>query len=189
MAHVILFHHAQGLTPGVHAFAAALRSAGHTVDVPDLYDGATFDDLQAGVDHAERIGLDEITARGVAAAGDAGAGIVFAGMSLGVLPAQKLARTRAGAAGAVLISGSVPATAFGDRPGGVPMQLHVMADDEWGDVDVARQHAAAGAELFVYPGDRHLFVDSSLPAHDPAAAELVVERVLRFLADTDGRTA
>ena len=45
MTDVILFHHAQGLTAGVRAFADELRSAGHNVTVPDLYDGATWTPL------------------------------------------------------------------------------------------------------------------------------------------------
>jgi dienelactone hydrolase len=58
-----------------------------------------------------------------------------------------------------------------------------MADDELGDVDVAQELAATveGAELFLYPGDRHLFTDRSLPEYDERAASLVMERVLGFL--------
>lgn len=41
---------------------------------------------------------------------------------------------------------------------------------------------ATGAELFRYPGDRHLFTDSSLPGYDKDAAALVTARVLAFLA-------
>jgi dienelactone hydrolase len=41
VAEVVLFHHAQGLTPGVAAFADGLRSAGHIVHTPDLFDGRT----------------------------------------------------------------------------------------------------------------------------------------------------
>lgn len=39
MAHVILFHSALGLRPGVHSFAEQLRKAGHTVTTPDFYNG------------------------------------------------------------------------------------------------------------------------------------------------------
>src|SRR5437773_964554 len=50
MAEVLLFHHAQGLTPGVHAFADELRAAGHTVHTPDLFDGRTFGSIDHGME-------------------------------------------------------------------------------------------------------------------------------------------
>jgi dienelactone hydrolase len=54
-----------------------------------------------------------------------------------------------------------------------------------GDVDAAREIVATAgpsvAELFVYPGDAHLFTDASLPQFDAASTDLVVERVLRLL--------
>ncbi len=49
MTEIVLFHHAQGLTPGIDAFADELRRAGHTVHTPDLYDGHTFDTLEEGL--------------------------------------------------------------------------------------------------------------------------------------------
>ncbi len=185
MAEVLLFHHAQGLTDGVRAFADDLRAAGHVVHTPDLYEGRTFDDLEAGVGHAQEIGSDTVLERGRLAAQGLPDDVVYAGMSLGVMPAQLLAQTRPGAMGAVLLHGSVPLEEFtGEWPAGVPLQMHTMADDDWGDVDVARQLAATieGAELFVYPGDVHLFTDRSLAAFDEDATALVRERVLAFLA-------
>jgi dienelactone hydrolase len=115
--------------------------------------------------------------------------IVYAGFSLGVLPAQMLAQTRPGARGALLFHACVPPSEF-DRPWpqGVPLQIHMMDADEWvlppnEDLDVARQlvETVASAELFVYPGDRHLFADNSLPDYDESAATLLEERVLGFL--------
>jgi dienelactone hydrolase len=105
-------------------------------------------------------------------------------MSLGVMPAQALSQTRPGAKGALLLHSSVPLAEFGGTwPQGVPLQLHVMADDAWGDVEVARGIADAvpAAELFLYPGDRHLFTDESLDDYDAEAAALVMERVLGML--------
>jgi dienelactone hydrolase len=97
MAEVVLFHHAQGLTPGVAAFADELRRAGHTVHAPDLYDGRTFATLEEGLAYAEEIGFDEVTERGVQAAEALPAELVYAGFSLGLGPAQRLAQTRPGA--------------------------------------------------------------------------------------------
>lgn len=189
MAEVLLFHHAQGLTPGVHAFADALRGAGHTVHTPDLYEGRTFDDLEAGVAHAGEVGFGTVLERGVEAAQGLPDRLVLAGFSLGVMPAQRLAQTRPGAAGALLLSGCVPTSEFGDGwPAGVPVQVHGTDADPYfvgeGDVDAARVLVAEAddAELFLYPGDAHLFADSSLPAFDAGAAALMTERVLAFLA-------
>ncbi|WP_330059528.1 hypothetical protein [Paenarthrobacter sp. Z7-10] len=102
MAEVLLFHHAQGLTPGVAAFAEELRTAGHTVHTPDLYDGRTFATLAEGLAYAEEIGFDEVMERGIRAAQELPSELVYAGFSLGVLPAQRLAQTRPGAHGALL---------------------------------------------------------------------------------------
>jgi dienelactone hydrolase len=188
MAELILFHHAQGLTDGVAAFADRLRSHGHQVSAPDLYDGATFATIDEGVAHAERIGFDEIIARGAAAAEPLPAGIVYAGFSLGVLPAQKLAQTRPGARGALLYHSGVPVSTFGSGwPDGVPLQIHVMEQDEWGDVEDCAELARTidGAELYLYPGSAHLFCDSSLGDYDHEAAELVFERTLAMLRRLD----
>lgn len=185
MTDVIVFHHAQGLTPGVLAFADELRAAGHRVVTPDLYEGATFHSLRAGIDHAERIGNDEILARGAAAANLLPSEIVYIGFSLGVMPAQTLAQTRAGARGAVLIDACVPFEYTGPWPRGLPLQLHAMDRDAHGDVEVAREVAGIvdTAELYIYPGDQHLFADSSLASYVPDAASLLVQRVKAFLLE------
>ena len=184
MAEVLLFHHSLGLTKGCLAFAEDLRAAGHVVHVPDLYEGRTFSTLLEGVGHAEEIGFDTVIERGEQAAEALPAEIVYAGFSLGVMPAQKLAQTRPGAKGAVFLHSSVPLSEFGGSwPEGVPLQIHTMEDDDWGDVDVARDLAATieTAELFLYPGDQHLFTDRGLPDYDETAAAVVKSRVLTFL--------
>ena len=189
MAEVVLFHHAQGQTSGFHAFADRLREAGHTVHTPDLFDGRTFDTLEDGMAHVGELGFETVLDRGVAAADGLPTALFYAGFSLGVLPAQKLAQTRPGARGAVLMYSWVPVSEFGESwPDGVPVQVHGMDDDPIfvgeGDVDFAREVVAAAddGELFLYPGDQHYFADSSLPSYDPEATELMTERVLEFLA-------
>jgi dienelactone hydrolase len=187
MAEVLLFHHAQGQTPGFLAFADELRAAGHSVHTPDLYDGKTFAALDEGVGYAEQVGFDTIIERGRLAAESLPDEIVYAGFSLGVLPAQMLAQTRPGAKGALLLHAAVPTSEFGRPwPQGVPLQIHMMEADEWvvgEDLDVARQldETIESAELFLYPGDRHLFADNSLPDYDESAATLLKQRVLSFL--------
>jgi dienelactone hydrolase len=187
MAEVVLFHHAQGLTPGVVAFADALRAAGHTVHTPDLFEGRTFGTLDEGVAHAEEIGFDEVMARGARAVEHLPAGLVYAGFSLGVVAAQRLAQTRPGARGAVFCYSCVPASAFGAWPAGVPVQVHGMDADPVfvgeGDLEAARELVAEAedGELFLYPGDQHYFADSSLPSYDAAATALLTSRVIAFL--------
>jgi dienelactone hydrolase len=188
MAQVLLFHHAQGQTEGFHAFADELRSAGHTVHAPDLYDGRTFGTLDEGMAHATAIGFGEIIERGVRAAQDLPNELVYAGFSLGVVPAQKLAQTRPGARGALFFYSCVPTSEFGTSwPADVPVQIHGMDADPIfvgeGDIDAARElvDSAEDAELYLYPGDQHYFADSSLPSYDPSAAALLTRRVLAFL--------
>ena len=186
MAEVLLFHHAQGLTPGVTAFAGELRAAGHTVHTPDLYEGRTFTDLHEGVDFARQTGFEQILERGKLAAEDLPGRIVYAGFSLGGMPAQMLAQTRPGARGALLFHSAITPSEFGgDWPRDVPLQIHAMEKDEWfvSDIDAARELAGSAddGKLFLYPGDRHLFADSSLPDYDEPAAALLKRRVLEFL--------
>jgi dienelactone hydrolase len=188
MADVIVFHHAQGRTDGVRRFADELRAAGHRVSVPDLYDGATFEALDEGVAYAEQVGFGTIIERGRLAAEGLPNEIVYVGFSLGVLPAQLLAQTRSGAKGALLFHSCVPTSEFGGPwPPGVPVQVHAKDADELfvaeGDLDAARElvETTDGAELFLYPGNEHLFADDSLAAYDESAATLLTQRVLKFL--------
>ncbi len=186
MAEVLLFHHAQGLTPGVHSFAERLRTGGHTVHAPDLYDGKTFDDIEDGVHHAfEVLGFETVMGRGWDAADGLPRPLVYAGFSLGAMPARRLVQRRPGARGALLYSAAPPSEDGTPWPPGVPLQIHAMADDLWmeDDFDVAEQLAAEvlDAALFVYPGSAHLFADDSLPDYDEAAAGLLTARTLAFL--------
>ena len=187
MAELLLFHHAQGQTPGFHAFAEELRSAGHTLHTPDLFEGRTFGSIDEGVAFAGEVGFGEIIERGVRAADALPSGLVYAGFSLGVLPAQKLAQTRSGARGALLFYSCVPVSEFGTWPADVPVQIHGMDADPYfvdeGDIDAARELVALAddGELFLYSGDQHYFADSSLPSYDESATTLLTERVLAFL--------
>jgi len=189
MAEVLLFHHAQGQTAGFLAFVDELRRPGHTVHTPDLYDGHTFESLDDGLAHAKQAGFGNLLERGVRAADELPSKLIYAGFSLGVMPAQKLAQTREGARGALLFHSCLPTSEFGSSwPVDVPVQVHAMDSDPFfvddGDIDAARalMDSAEHAELFLYPGDQHLFADSSLPSYDADAAALLSERVLDFLA-------
>jgi len=191
MATVALFHHALGLTPGIAMFAEELRGAGHTVHTPDLFEGRTFPTLEDGVRYAEQIGFGAVIERGALAVDKLPTDLVYAGFSLGVLPAQMLAQTRSGARGALLYYSCVPVSEFGVWPDGVPVQVHGMAADPIfvgeGDVDAARELVAstANGELFLYPGDQHYFLDPTLPSYDAEAAALVIQRTLALLRSSD----
>ena len=192
MAEVVLFHHVQGLTDGVRAFAEELRAGGHTVHTPDLFDGerpATIDD---GIALVQSIGDGALSERVDRAVAGLPEGLAYAGFSFGAGTAQRLAQTRPGARGALLYEGCLPISgewAIGPWPDGVPVQIHGMDKDPFfaleGDLDAARELVETVgpglAELFVYPGDRHLFADSSLPSYDADAAALVVQRSRDFL--------
>jgi dienelactone hydrolase len=193
VAEIELYHHAQGLTAGVEAFASELRQAGHSVHVPDLYEGHTFRTLDEGVAYLQQTGSGTIRERALAAAEGLSGATVYAGFSLGAMPAQQLAQTRPGAKGALLFSSCAPVSEFSDSwPADVPVQIHGMdgdpyfasEDDGDGDLDAARalDDSTEQAELFLYPGQEHLFADSSLPSYDQAAASLLTSRVLNFLA-------
>ncbi|MEO8570083.1 MAG: dienelactone hydrolase family protein [Chloroflexota bacterium] len=189
MAEVLLFHHAQGLTDGVREFADTLTGAGHTVHLPDLYEGRVFADLDAGLAYAKEVGFGAIKERGLHAADGLADGLVYAGFSLGVMPAQELAQTRSGTKGALLFHACIPTEEFGGKwPTGVPVQVHGMDADPFfvdgGDLEAARALVASttDADLFPYPGEGHLFADASLSDYDEPAATLQMDRVISFLA-------
>jgi dienelactone hydrolase len=192
MAEVVLFHHVQGLTDGVHAFADGLRAGGHTVHTPDLFEGELPPTVEDGLALTGKIGdepLRERAARAVAGLPDQ---LVYAGISWGVATAQVMAQTRPGARGALLYESCLPISgewAVGPWPAGVPVQIHGMDGDPFfageGDIDAARELVATVgpelAQLFVYPGDRHLFTDSTLPSYDADATALVLQRSRELL--------
>lgn len=187
MTDIVLFHHIQGLTSGVTDFADALRGAGHTVHTPDLFDGQTFASIEEGQAFCDTVGFEEVRERGVRSVADLPAAAVYAGFSLGAMPAQKLVQTRAGALGGLFYHSFADPTWFGEWPDGVPVQVHAMDADPFfvgeGDIDAARPFIDAHpeAEMFLYPGSGHLFADSSLPGYDEGATKLALERSLQLL--------
>lgn len=189
MAEVLLFHHVLGRTSGMEALAERFRSAGHTVHLPDLFDGRVLADRVDGRAYADEIGLDAIIERGRLAAETLPQELVYAGISLGALPAQLLTQTRAGARGALFVSATIEPGEFGAGwPKGVTAQIHLMEDDPLvaeGDLDVARDMVGTvpGARLYLYPGSTHLFTEAGHPDHDPAATDVFVERSTDYLAD------
>jgi dienelactone hydrolase len=182
---ILLFHHAQGQTKGFLAFADWLRGEGYTVHAPDLYDGRTFRTVEEGVAHVQGIGFGKMIERGVAAAEGLPNDIVYAGFSMGVLPAQSLTQNRPGARGALFYHGCIAPKEFGTWPKGVPVEIHMMENDKWLEEDLDAAIALAkeepNAKLFMYPGAGHLFADTSSEDYDPEAAALLKQRTLDFL--------
>ncbi len=190
MAEIVLFHHAQGLTRGVLDLAGTLRQAGHRVHTPDVFDGRVFDTLDEGIGYLQQVRSGAVRERSLRAVAELPVELVYLGMSVGVVPAQQLAQTRPGARGALLLYSCLPVTEFGPAwPQGVPVQVHAAERDPFfvddGDLDAARALVAStpDAELFLYPGEAHLFADGSLPSYDEAATASLTERVLAFLRD------
>ena len=191
MAEILLFHHSQGLTPGLVGFADRLRADGHTVHTPDLFEGQTFATIPDGMAYVRRDGAPDYDALADEVAAGLPDALVHAGFSFGVSFAQRFAQQRPGATGALLFESFNAITgewSFGPWPAGVPVQVHGMEGDEFfaeeGELEAARELVATveGAELFVYPGNGHLFADPSLPSYDEEAATLLTERVLAFLS-------
>lgn len=181
MTTVLLFHHVCGRTAGMQALGERLGDAGHDVVVPDLLEGRTFDTVEEGVAHVEEVGFDAVVSRGVAAADEVPGEVVCAGVSLGVMPAMRLAVTRPGVLGVLCLEGIVTPMSYGAWPG-LPLQAHAARDDAWAEVEIL-EHVVGDVdgELYLYDGDQHLFTDASLPAHDPEATDLVVARSLAFV--------
>jgi dienelactone hydrolase len=193
MSEVVLYHHVQGLTDGVRSFADTLRNAGHTVHTPDMFDGRTFGTIDEGMAFASDAGFAALAERGVVAAEAVQPGAVYAGFSFGVMAAQQLAQTRPGSSGALFMYSCLPVSEFEQPwPQGVPVQVHGKDADPFflEDIEAARAlvDSTDRAELFLYPGAEHLFADASLAGYDAASADLLMERVLAFLAavDADG---
>jgi dienelactone hydrolase len=187
-----LFHHVQGLTDGVWAFADGLRAGGHTVHTPDLFEGERPASIEDGIRLVGSIGEQVLGERADKVVAPLPADLVYAGFSFGAGTAQRLAQTRPGARGALLYEACIPLTgdwAFGPWPAGVAVQVHGMDQDPFfaqeGDLDAARELVATvgpeTGELFVYPGEAHLFTDSSLASYDADATALVLQRSREFL--------
>ena len=97
MATIVLFHHVQGLTPGVQAMAAELRAEGHTVHPVDLFAGKLPKDLEAGILLANMVGEDKIQQRVDKLFKNLPDELVYIGTSWGAALAQQCAQQRPGA--------------------------------------------------------------------------------------------
>jgi dienelactone hydrolase len=187
VADVVLFHHAQGRTSGVQAFADHLRRAGHLVIVPDFYEGKTFATIEQGVLHAESVGFERLVEHAIECVQPLPSPVVVAGFSLGTLPAQRLAQTHRGVIAAILYHGALPPETFETGwPAGVVLQVHVAEDDPWVDQgEVESLIDASGGQLLIYPGSGHLVTEPGHPDYHPGIAEEIAAQTLAFLEAVD----
>jgi dienelactone hydrolase len=190
MAEVLLFHHVQGLTDGVRAFADDLRAGGHTVHAPDIFDGHTFESIEDGFTYVKALEEGATDERIAAAVADLPNELVYAGISWGVPPAMQLTVTRPGAKGLLELESAIPVVgewAVGPFPDGVPVQIHGGEGDEFFQEDLPFAHETVETlgsdrvELFIYPAQQHLFTDRSLPSYDASSAAIVTQRILGLL--------
>ncbi|MFD5623690.1 dienelactone hydrolase family protein [Streptomyces yangpuensis] len=184
---IMLFHSTYGLRPAVHAAADRLRAAGHQVQVPDLFEGRTFETVEEGMAHQDEIGRDELLKRAVlASAPHSDGGLVYAGFSFGGSLAQHLALADEKARGLLLLHGTADLedSAAVD---GLPVQLHIADPDPFEPHDwltawyLRMQRAGADVEVHSYPGAGHLFTDPDLDDYDAEAAEQTWTAAIGFL--------
>ncbi|RDG38843.1 dienelactone hydrolase family protein [Streptomyces corynorhini] len=184
---IMLFHSVYGLRPAVREAADRLRSAGHEVRVPDLFEGQTASSAEEGMELKDRIGKEELLRRAVlAAAPYSERGLVYVGFSLGGSIAQNLALGDAKARGLLLLHGTsdIAANASVDD---LPVQLHVADPDPFESHDwlnswyLQMGRAGADVEVYRYPGAGHLYTDRELPDYDEAAAEETWRTGLAFI--------
>lgn len=187
MGEIVVFHSALGLRPAITQFADRLRGHGHTAHTPDLFEGEVFDDLDAGVAYRDTVGIPALLERAQDAVADLPEALIYVGFSMGTGPAQLLAATRPGARGVVLIQGALGVDALGldSWPAGVPVQLHVAADDPWFDRAGAREVTAAIPDDLLdyreYPTGAHLFADPDWHEHDPTATAEMLDAITTWL--------
>ena len=186
MTEVILFHHVQGLTDDVRAFADELRGAGHVVHVPDLLEGRTFATIADGIAHVQEIGFDTIMQRGRDAVAGLPEELVYVGISLGVVPAQLLVQTRPGARAAVFLHSAIPPSEFGGRgrPACRPRSMSERDPEVLppnGDLEAARALAETEEPGGAVPLSRRAAPFRGLRRR---SAALLRERVLAFVANS-----
>ncbi|MEU7783586.1 dienelactone hydrolase family protein [Amycolatopsis sp. NPDC049159] len=193
MSDVVVFHSVLGLRPVELGFADRLRAAGHAVTTPDLYDGRTAPDIEAGFALKDAVGWETITRRARDAVRDLPPATVLVGVSMGAGVVETVLPHRPATAGVLLLHalGNLPAAA---RPG-LPVEVHVADPDPIAPpAQVAAWRAAtarvgADARVHTYPGIGHFYTDPDGPDHDEAAAERTWERVLEFLRRTEPGSA
>lgn len=183
MAHLVLFHSILGLRPAEHEIASALVADGHSVALPDLYDGRTTDTYDEGFRLKEEVGDAAIEAHARAAIDEAPDDAVMSGVSFGAFLVGQFWGERPRMPGALLFAGVGP-WMTPHRPA-FPVSVHIARPDPFDDEEFFTEWIAAAGEVALevhrYDGVGHYFLDRSLPDYDAAAADLCLERSRAFL--------
>lgn len=191
MATIAIFHSALGVREGVRDAARRLSDAGHDPYIVDYYgDYRSFDDHPSAADYVNKVGFPALMQAAIDGVADLPDGFAVLGFSNGSGMAEYVA-TRRSVTKAVLGSGTLPLAMMGADawPTQTAAQIHYAADDpfrndEWLEsvIDSVRSSGAPLEVYTEYPGNGHLFTDSTLPDYDEANTELFWKRVRAFLA-------
>lgn len=183
MAYIVLFHSVLGLRRAEREIAAAFEADGHTVSLPDLYDGRTTNEYDEGFRLNAEIGEEAIVARACEALAMAPEDAVLAGASFGAFLIGRFWGERPRMPGALLLAGPTPW--MEPRRRGLPVSAHIARPDPFDEeqvfIDWASHAGEIALELHRYDGAGHYFLDRSLPDYDAAAAALCLERCRAFL--------
>ena len=183
MANVLLFHSVLGLRRAEHEIAAEFQADGHTVALPDLYDGRSTQFYPEGFEIKDAIGDAAIEARAREAVAAAPEDAVLAGVSYGAYLIGPFWGDRPKMRGALLFAGVAPWMT--PRRKDMRVSVHVAQPDPYDDeAFFAEWVADAGGvplEMHRYAGAGHYFLDRSLPDFNAEAAALCLERARAFL--------
>ena len=188
MAEVLLFHHIQGLTEGVQAFADDLRAGGHTVHTPDLYGGTTFGSIEEGFEFQKGVDGDALRRRGrrricpPAWSTPASPGACCRRSGWPRRAPARRARCSTSRASRSPASGPSDRGPRACRCRSTAWTRTSSSPRRATSTPPARSSQTLGpdlAELYTYPGDAHLFADRTLASYDADAAALLTERTWR----------
>jgi dienelactone hydrolase len=190
MANVVIFHSILGLREGLFHLAEYLRLNGHTVFTTDLYDGRSFDEMDAAFEFFNGIGIPEMMSRSIRYCENYPSDACYIGFSNGGVSALLLAGTKEGAAGCILLHAAISIKDIGIEkwPAHVNVDVHYAEKDPWKEDEVYIQSfkdeiLASGSEFkyYEYPVEGHLFTDKLLPEYNEAATKVLYSIVLEYL--------
>lgn len=184
MAHIVLFHSILGLRPIEQDLAREWEAAGHSVTLPDLYEGRSVEDYDAGFALHDEIGHAAIAERARAAVAGAPEDAALSGVSMGAGLVAESWSARPRSKGALLIAGA--ASWDPDLRPGLPVQAHIARPDPFDDeeyfADWAETAPGVALDLRRYEGVGHYFLDPSLSDFGETAARDCRAAMLAFLA-------
>ena len=189
---LLLLHSWWGLDAGVRRLADRISDEGHTVLVPDLLTGETFDDAEAAEAHLKSLDVDRLASLTRASVhlarergNDRDAPVSIVGLSMGAsLGLWASIRIPDAVSQVVSFYGTQTIDVTGAR---AAYQLHFADDDDLVDSEEASfMEATIGlvglsVESHSYPGTSHWFFEPGRPGYDPNASEQAWDRMVGFL--------